>query len=213
MRCSANGRRIASNPGAWCTSDPRFHSIPGLSMDEQRERVLGQLGLLVEEGAIQRAYPVDLGREDNHGGNLAAFEELVFADPSLQIKSGVQWGLFGAAILHLGTRKAPREVAARRHRPEDPRRLRHDRDRARLRRRLRSARPPPTTRRPRSSRSTPRSAGVEEFLGNAALHGQAAVVFAQLITKGVNHGVHAFFVPIRTPDGELLPASAPRTTA
>lgn len=30
-------------------------------------------------------------------------------------------------------------------------------------------------------------------------------MFAQLITKGVSHGVHAFFVPIRTPEGELLP--------
>ena len=27
----------------------------------------------------------------------------------------------------------------------------------------------------------------------------------RLITRGVNHGVHAFFVPIRTPDGEMMP--------
>src|SRR5690606_15796722 len=51
---------------------------------------------------------------------------------------------------------------------------------------------------------TPFKGAWKEFLGNAALHGQAAVVFAQLITKGVNHGVHAFYVPIRTPEGELL---------
>jgi acyl-CoA oxidase len=31
--------------------------------------------------------------------------ELVLADPSLQIKSGVQWGLFGSAIYQLGTKK------------------------------------------------------------------------------------------------------------
>ena len=30
--------------------------------------------------------------------------------------------------------------------------------------------------------------------------GIAAVVFAQLITKGINHGVHAFYVPIRDAD-------------
>ncbi|MFX5817200.1 acyl-CoA dehydrogenase family protein, partial [Acinetobacter baumannii] len=35
----------------------------------------------------------------------AGFEELVAADPSLQIKSGVQWGLFGSAVLQLGTEK------------------------------------------------------------------------------------------------------------
>ena len=52
---------------------------------------------------------------------------------------------------------------------------------------------------------TPFKGAWKEFLGNAALHGQAAVVFAQLITRGVNHGVHAFFVPIRTPDGEMMP--------
>ncbi|ORB74477.1 hypothetical protein BST46_30875, partial [Mycobacterium timonense] len=36
-------------------------------------------------------------------GSLARFEELVAGDPSLQIKAGVQWGLFASAILHLGT--------------------------------------------------------------------------------------------------------------
>src|SRR5699024_8970903 len=38
-----------------------------------------------------------------------------------------------------------------------------------------------------------------------ACHGIAAVVFAQLITGGVNHGVHAFYVPIRevASDGTL----------
>jgi acyl-CoA oxidase len=40
---------------------------------------------------------------DDHGGNIAGFEELVTADPSLQIKAGVQWGLFGSAVMHLGT--------------------------------------------------------------------------------------------------------------
>ncbi|WP_206427604.1 acyl-CoA dehydrogenase family protein, partial [Leucobacter chromiireducens] len=82
----------------------RLHTINGQPMAEHRARVLEQLGILVENGAIQRAYPSDLGGGDNHGGNIAAFQELVLADPSLQIKSGVQWGLFGAAILHLGTR-------------------------------------------------------------------------------------------------------------
>jgi acyl-CoA oxidase len=52
---------------------------------------------------------------------------------------------------------------------------------------------------------TPFTGAWKDYLGNAALHGQAAVVFAQLVTRGVNHGVHAFFVPIRTPEGEMLP--------
>ena len=49
---------------------------------------------------------------------------------------------------------------------------------------------------------TPVRAAWKDYLGNAALHGRAAVVFAQLYTKGEGHGVHAFFVPIREDDGE-----------
>ncbi|TPW99946.1 acyl-CoA dehydrogenase, partial [Schumannella luteola] len=52
---------------------------------------------------------------------------------------------------------------------------------------------------------TPFRAAWKDYLGNAALHGRAAVVFAQLITKGVNYGVHAFYVPIRDAAGEFLP--------
>src|SRR5699024_2303734 len=56
---------------------------------------------------------------------------------------------------------------------------------------------------------TPFAGAWKEYIGNAAEHGVAAVVFAQLITRGVNHGVHAFYVPIRENDhgiaGDLLP--------
>src|SRR5699024_4529720 len=40
---------------------------------------------------------------------------------------------------------------------------------------------------------------------NAARDASAAVVFAQLITAGVNHGVHALFVPVRDDAGDPLP--------
>ena len=53
---------------------------------------------------------------------------------------------------------------------------------------------------------TPFRAAWKEYLGNAAVHGTAAVVFAQLVTKGVNHGVHALYVPLRDPvTKEFLP--------
>ncbi|MBL3698818.1 acyl-CoA dehydrogenase [Leucobacter luti] len=186
-------------------ADPRLHTINGQSMDEHRARVLEQLGILVENGAIQRAYPSDLGGSDNHGGNIAAFQELVLADPSLQIKSGVQWGLFGAAILHLGTRPhherwLPDVMSLKLPGAFAMTEIGHGSDVASV---GTTATYDPDTE--EFEIHTPFAGAWKEFLGNAALHGQAAVVFAQLITRDVNHGVHAFFVPIRTPEGDLLP--------
>lgn len=186
-------------------ADPRLQTINGQSMDDHRERVLGQLGILVEHGAIQRAFPSDLGGSDNHGGNIAAFQELVLADPSMQIKSGVQWGLFGAAILHLGTRPhheawLPDVMSLKLPGAFAMTEIGHGSDVASV---GTTATYDPETE--EFEIHTPFTGAWKEFLGNAALHGQAAVVFAQLITQDVNHGVHAFFVPIRTPDGKLLP--------
>ncbi|NLB47523.1 MAG: acyl-CoA dehydrogenase, partial [Microbacteriaceae bacterium] len=191
--------------GRALASDPRLQTIPGQSMDEHRERVLEQLGLLVEAGAIQRAFPKHLGGSDNHGGNIAGFQELVFADPSMQIKSGVQWGLFGAAILHLGTEHhhntwLPDVMSLKLPGAFAMTEIGHGSDVASV--------GTTATYDPETEEfviHTPFKGAWKEFLGNAALHGQAAVVFAQLITNGVNHGVHAFMVPIRTPDGQMMP--------
>ena len=191
------GRRVAA--------DPRFQTIPGQSMEDHRARAFEQLHGLVAEEAIQRAFPGDLGGSDNHGGNIAAFQELVFADPSLQIKSGVQWGLFGAAILHLGTRThhekwLPDVMSLKLPGAFAMTEIGHGSDVASV--------GTTATYDPEAEEfviHTPFRGAWKEFLGNAALHGQAAVVFAQLITRGVNHGVHAFFVPIRTPSGDMMP--------
>ncbi|BAS18059.1 acyl-coenzyme A oxidase, peroxisomal [Arthrobacter sp. Hiyo8] len=82
-----------------------MHKIEGLTHTEHRKRVFGQLKYLVDNNAVHRAFPTSLGGSDDHGGNIAGFEELVTADPSLQIKAGVQWGLFGSAVMHLGTKE------------------------------------------------------------------------------------------------------------
>ena len=186
-------------------ADPRLHAIPGLPMEAHRQRVFEQLQILVDNGAIQRAFPKEFGGADNQGGNIAAFQELVLTDPSLQIKSGVQWGLFGAAILHLGTaehhrRWLPDVMSLKIPGAFAMTEIGHGSDVASV---GTTATYDPETE--EFDVHTPFEGAWKEFLGNAALHGQAAVVFAQLITRGVNHGVHAFFVPIRTPEGELLP--------
>src|SRR5690606_4976706 len=43
-----------------------------------------------------------------------------------------------------------------------------------------------------------------DYIGNAAAHGELAVVFAQLEVAGERHGVHAVVVPIRI-DGAPAP--------
>ncbi|TFD69778.1 acyl-CoA dehydrogenase [Cryobacterium ruanii] len=187
------------------TARPDMQRIEGLSMADHRLRVLEQLKVLAANGHVLRAFPKHLGGHDDHGGNIAGFEELVIADPSLQIKGGVQWGLFGAAVLHLGTKthhdkylpgimdlSVPGAFAMTE--------IGHGSDVASI----------GTTATFDSEAgefvvNTPFRAAWKDYLGNAAKDGIAAVLFAQLITQGVNHGVHAFYLPIRGADGDFLP--------
>jgi acyl-CoA oxidase len=181
-----------------------FHRIPGQSMADHRERTLGQLHALVKERAVLRAFPARLGGFDDHGGNLAQFEEIAIADPSLQIKSGVQWGLFAAAILHLGTERhhdqfLPGAMSLAVPGAFAMTETGHGSDVSSI---GTTATFDPAT--DEFVIETPFRAAWKDYLGNAAKDGQAAVVFAQLIVGGTNHGVHALYVPIR--DGkDFLP--------
>lgn len=183
--------------------DSAFHRDDSLGLDAQRTRVFGQLGLLVDAGTVLKAFPSALGGSDDHGANVASFEEIVTADPSLQIKSGVQWGLFGAAVLHLGTQRHHEKFLPGIMSLEVPGAFAmtetgHGSDVAAI---------GTTATYDEATQEfvieTPFRAAWKDYLGNAALHGTAAVVFAQLVTKGVNHGVHALYVPIRDADGFL----------
>ncbi len=181
------------------TAKPEMQRIEGLSLDEHRQRVFGQLTLLVQNGQVHRAFPKSVGGEDDHGGNIAGFEELVTADPSLQIKSGVQWGLFGAAVLHLGTQYHHETFLPGIMSLDVPGAFAmtetgHGSDVAAI---------GTTATYDEQTQEfvihTPFRGAWKDYLGNAAVHGTAAVLFAQLITQNVNHGVHAFYVPLRDP--------------
>ena len=185
--------------------DPAFWRIDGLPMAEHRERVLTQLHLLVEHGGSRRAMPEKFGGLNDNGANIAGFQELVLADPSLQIKSGVQWGLFGSAIFQLGTEKHHEEWLPGVIDMSLPGAFAmtetgHGSDVAAI--------GTTATYDPAAEEfviHTPFRGAYKDYLGNAALHGRAATVFAQLITGGVNYGVHCFFVPIRDDEGNMLP--------
>ncbi|BCW48468.1 acyl-CoA dehydrogenase [Arthrobacter sp. StoSoilB13] len=155
---------------------------------------------------MHRAFPTRLGGSDDHGGNIAGFEELVTADPSLQIKAGVQWGLFGSAVMHLGTREhhdkwLPGIMSLAIPGCFAMTETGHGSDVASI---------ATTATYDEANQefviNTPFRAAWKDYIGNAANDGLAAVVFAQLVTKNVNHGVHAFYVELRDPTTkEFLP--------
>ncbi|MEW1948146.1 acyl-CoA dehydrogenase [Pseudarthrobacter sp902506025] len=185
---------------------PELHKIEGLTHTEHRARVFGQLKYLVDNEAVHRAFPSELGGSDDHGGNVAGFEELVVADPSLQIKAGVQWGLFGSAVMHLGTAEHHTKWLPGIMSLEIPgcfamTETGHGSDVASI--------ATTATYEPASEEfiiHTPFRAAWKDYIGNAANDGLGAVVFAQLVTRGVNHGVHAFYVDLRDPETkEFLP--------
>jgi acyl-CoA oxidase len=192
--------------------EPRFQRVEGLPSGEHRARVLDQLRTLAAEADVLRAFPTRLGGADDHGGSLARFEELVAADPSLQIKAGVQWGLFASSILHLGTREhhdrwLPDAMSVAVPGAFAMTETGHGSDVASV--------ATTATYDPAAEEfvlHTPFRAAWKDYLGNAGEHATAAVVFAQLVSQGpgdpapVNHGVHAFYVPVRDAvTGEFLP--------
>jgi len=196
----ADIRRISREVAA----RPEMKRIEGQSMAEHRARVLEQLHLLVAEGAVHKAFPKSVGGQEDAGGNIAQFEELVLADPSLQIKAGVQWGLFGSAVMHLGTEPHHTKWLPGIMSMEIPGAFAmtetgHGSDVSAV---GTTATYDQTTQ--EFVIHTPFRAAWKDYLGNAALHGKAAVVFAQLVTNNTNHGVHAFYVPIRDDEGNFL---------
>ena len=132
---------------------------------------------------------------------MTAFETLAMGDLSLLVKCGVQFGLFGGAILHLGTEahheRYLRDVASL----ELPgcfamTETGHGSNVQALE----------TTATYDSAREelvihTPHDDARKDYIGNAARDGRMAVVFAQLIAGGSERGVHAVLVPIRDEDG------------
>jgi acyl-CoA oxidase len=176
----------------------------GYSMDKHRDWVLKGLKSIVKTGINLHGLPNELGGSRNPGGGLSVFEELVLGDASLQIKYGVQWGLFGSAIMYLGTDYHHKTFLPAAANLETPgcfamTETGHGSDVASI--------GTTATYDPETEEfviHTPDRHSYKDYLGNAALHGEAAVVFAQLITGGENHGVHALYVPIRK-RGKLLP--------
>jgi len=172
--------------------------------DEYRELIFEWCELAAQQGWGAFAFPKFAGGKDDVELYMAVFEELGYHDLSLTIKFGVQFGLWGGSVYWLGTEKHHRkylkdigtlalpgsfamtegghgsnvrdiEVTATFDPAKDAFVL-----------------------------HTPNELARKEYIGNAAVHAKAATVFAQLVTNGESHGVHAFIVPLRDDKGKTL---------
>src|SRR5215218_2296933 len=84
----------------WLSENPPPYDLP---LEEHREQVLRRAKDLATRGETVAGYPREYGGEDDLGSYISGFETLAFGDLSLLVKVGVQFGLFGGAVVHLGT--------------------------------------------------------------------------------------------------------------
>ena len=179
-------------------------ALPSQTHD-YRELVYQWCQTLAARGYGALSYPKVYGGGEHMEEYFTVMETLSFFDLSLVVKYGVQFGLFGGSILALGTEKHHRKYLSA----------------------VGSLKLPgcfAMTERAHGSNvrdiettaiydansgefviNTPHAQARKDYIGNAALHGQMATVFAQLYLGSECHGVSAFLVPIRSPQGELLP--------
>jgi acyl-CoA oxidase len=183
----------------------RLRPNPEWSVAEHRARTAEHMRLLAESGRPRLGFSARHGGRDDIGGSVASIEMLAYGDLSLMVKAGVQWGLFGGAVQALGTE---------RH---------HDRYlRAIMDYQLAGCFAMTETGHGSNVQAlettaafdpatdefvvhTPTPSARKDYIGNAAVDGRIAVVFAQLITSDGKHGVHALLVPIRDDEGRPCP--------
>ena len=84
-------------------SRPEFAPVVAMPTPDYRQRVLDWCQTLADEGLTTFGFPKDFGGQEDPGATVAMFETLAFGDISLLIKFGVQFGLWGGAVHHLGT--------------------------------------------------------------------------------------------------------------
>lgn len=178
---------------------------PGTDVETYRAAIWEMLARLADEGHALHGFPVAVGGRGDIGGSVVSFEMLAYADLSLQVKSGVQWGLFGGAIQALGN--------AEQHRRYLPgvmdltlpgcfamTETGHGSD-------VQSVHTTATYDAGTGEFviDTPTESARKDYIGGAARDGRMAAVFVQLYSLGERHGVHAVLVPLRDDDGVVLP--------
>ena len=186
-------------------SDPEFRYADTDNLSDYREKVLTWCRHLADQGFGAMAYPKAYGGGEDLGKYFAIMETLSYHDLSLVIKFGVQFGLFGMSIYLLGTEKHHRKYLAPIGKLELPgcfamTEIGHGSNVKGIE---------TTATYDHQAKSfvvhTPHTSAQKEYIGNAAVHGQMATVFAKLLIDGKDYGVGALIVPLRDAQGKTLP--------
>ncbi|MFL9683671.1 acyl-CoA dehydrogenase [Streptomyces sp. KL110A] len=174
-----------------------------LDREAFRERVRDIAVAMARTGQTGMGFPAAYGGGDDISASVAAFETLAFGDLSVLVKVGVQFGLFGGAILQLGTARHHDAyladlVAGRLLGCFAMTESGHGSNVQAL----------GTVARYDAAAgefviTTEGEAARKDYIGNAARHAELAVGFAQLEVGGEARGVHALIVPLRS-GGEVL---------
>ncbi|MBK0372146.1 acyl-CoA dehydrogenase family protein [Streptomyces sp. RB110-1] len=189
------------------THAPVLDEAEELDIDAFRERVRERVVEMAATGQTGMGFPTRYGGGEDVGASIAAFETLALGDLSVLVKVGVQFGLFGGAILHLGTERhhdayLPDLITGKLMGCFAMTETGHGSNVQAL----------GTVARYDAAAqefviTTEGDQARKDYIGNAARHGELAVVFAQLEIDGKSEGVHAFVVPIRS-GGESAPGVA-----
>ena len=185
-------------------SRPEFAYETSTDINVYRQTVYNWCKILADENLGNMAYPKQYGGGENIADYFAIMETLSYHDLSLVIKFGVQFGLWGMSVQSLGTEKHYAKylkdigslkipgcfAMTETHHGSNVKGLEttatynHNDQTFTI--------------------HTPHEKAQKEYIGNAAVHGQMATVFAKLIIDGHDYGVNAFVVPLRDTNGNVL---------
>ncbi len=207
MQARLDGRHAAlrARVRALLATDAFGPNDPAWTKEEFREVTLGRLQRIADAGFGALAYPEWAGGTGDIGAFTAAMETIAAYDLSLAVKFGVQFGLWGGSVNGLGTDAQRRALLPDIGSLAIPGAfaMTERRHGSNVRDLATTATFDPAT--DEWIIHTPHPLDHKEWIGNAAAHGRQATVFAQLVTGGEEHGVHAFVVPIRQADGTPAP--------